>query len=155
MSSWGWGSTFSNLQQVGDFSIFGSKSVTFFFFFFSFGFFLRDFNFDVKLGFWVKIFKFTAGRWLFYFRFQKCHFLQRILKRILNLMSSPLCFCFLVNSAVKVHFLGGVGGIKFEFWWGILIFWWDHDMLVCSPYFHPKSMIPHKENGGEGRAKRV
>ena len=29
-------------------------------------------------------------------------------------------------------------------------------MLVCSPYFHPKSIIPHKENGGEaaGRAKR-
>ena len=26
MSSWGWGSKFSNLQQVGDFSIFGSKS---------------------------------------------------------------------------------------------------------------------------------
>ena len=26
MSSWGWGSKFSNLKQVGDFSIFGSKS---------------------------------------------------------------------------------------------------------------------------------
>ena len=26
MSSWGWGSKFSNLQHVGDFSIFGSKS---------------------------------------------------------------------------------------------------------------------------------
>ena len=26
MSSWGWGTKFSNLQQVGDFSIFGSKS---------------------------------------------------------------------------------------------------------------------------------
>ena len=26
MSSWGWGSKFSNLQQVGDFSILGSKS---------------------------------------------------------------------------------------------------------------------------------
>ena len=26
MSSWGWGSKFSNLQQVGDFSFFGSKS---------------------------------------------------------------------------------------------------------------------------------
>ena len=27
MSSWGWGSKFSNLQQVGDFSIFWSKSL--------------------------------------------------------------------------------------------------------------------------------
>ena len=26
MSSWGWGSKFSNLKQVGDFSIFGSKN---------------------------------------------------------------------------------------------------------------------------------
>ena len=26
MSSWGWGSKFSNLKQVGDFSICGSKS---------------------------------------------------------------------------------------------------------------------------------
>ena len=26
MSSWGWGSKFSNLQQVGNFSIFGSNS---------------------------------------------------------------------------------------------------------------------------------
>ena len=34
MSSWGSGSKFSNLQQVGEFSILGSKSVTFFFFFF-------------------------------------------------------------------------------------------------------------------------
>ena len=47
-------------------------------------------------------------------------FLQSILKRILNLMSSHLFFfCFLVNSAVKVHFVGGGGGmgggIKFEF----------------------------------------
>ena len=30
MSSWGSGSKFSNLQQVGDFSILGSKSVMFF-----------------------------------------------------------------------------------------------------------------------------
>ena len=34
MSSWGWGSKFSNLPQVGDFSFFGSKSVIFFFFLF-------------------------------------------------------------------------------------------------------------------------
>ena len=39
MSSWGSGSKFSNLQQVGDFSILGSKSVTFYFFlFFLWGF---------------------------------------------------------------------------------------------------------------------
>ena len=31
MQSWGSGSNFSNLQQVGDFSILGSKSVTFYF----------------------------------------------------------------------------------------------------------------------------
>ena len=37
MSSWGCGSKFPNLQQVGEFSILGSKSVTFFFFFFFFG----------------------------------------------------------------------------------------------------------------------
>ena len=29
------------------------------------------------------------------------------------------CLIFL---GLKVHFLGG-GGINFEFWWGILIFW--------------------------------
>ena len=46
MSIWGWGSKFSNLLQLGDFSIFGSKS----------------------------------------------------------------------------SFSGQVGGIKFEFWWGVLIF---------------------------------
>ena len=62
MSSWGSGQKFSNLQQVGDFSILGSKSVTFYFFLFFLGFFLWGFNFDVKLGGWVKIFKFTAGR---------------------------------------------------------------------------------------------
>ena len=39
MSSWGSGSKFSSLQQVGDFSILGSKSVTFYFFlFFLWGF---------------------------------------------------------------------------------------------------------------------
>ena len=31
MSSWGWGSKFSNLQAVNDFSIFGSKSSLFYF----------------------------------------------------------------------------------------------------------------------------
>ena len=36
MSSWGWGSKFSIFLQVGDFSIFGSNSVTFYF---SVGFF--------------------------------------------------------------------------------------------------------------------
>ena len=30
-------------------------------------------------------------------------------------VKSLFFFCFLVNSAVKVHFLGGGGGIKFEF----------------------------------------
>ena len=62
MSSWGSGSKFSNLQQVGDFSILGSKSVI---------------------------------------------FLQRILERILNLMSSHRFFGFSVNSAVKFIFWGG------------------------------------------------
>ena len=56
MSSWGSGSKFSNLQQVGDFSILGSKSVTFYFFlFFLWGFkilcsFLFFIEFRRKLG---------------------------------------------------------------------------------------------------------
>ena len=111
--------------------------------------FLWVLKFDVKLGVWLKIFKFTAGRWLFFFEVPKVSlftggffpfwkpadvysrqvsilgsksfiFLQRILKRILNLMSSHRFFGFSVNSAVKFIFWG-VGSIKFEFWWGVLI----------------------------------
>ena len=89
-------------------------------------------KFDVKLGVGVKIFKFTAGRWLFYFRFQKCHFFQMILKRILyvKLGVGVKKFNFLRGVGGKKiefwwwvsSFSGGVGGIKFEFWWGVLIF---------------------------------
>ena len=52
--------------------------------------FLWVLKFDVKLGVGVKILKFTAGRWLFYFWFQKCHFffLSIFSLDFQNLMSS-------------------------------------------------------------------
>ena len=46
MSSWGWGSKFSNLQQVRDFSIFGFKSCHF-----------SQLKTKKKDNFWNQIFK--------------------------------------------------------------------------------------------------
>ena len=45
MSSWEWGSKLSNLQQVGDFSILGAKSVIFFHI-------ILKIILNVKLGVW-------------------------------------------------------------------------------------------------------
>ena len=93
MSSWGWGSKFSNLQQVGDFSIFGSKSVTFYFFLF----FLWVSKFDVKLGAGVKIFKFIAGRQ----RYRIFLFPRKRLRSLTHSISEKSVFFFSGNREKK------------------------------------------------------
>ena len=60
-------------------------------------------EFDVKLGLGVKILKFTAVKWFFYFWFQTCHFFQRFFERILNVK---------FGGGSKLLKLSGCGGDK-------------------------------------------
>ena len=93
MSSWGCGSKFTNLEQVCDFSIFGSKSVTFYFFLF----FLRVFSsgFQFLMSSWGSGSKFSNLQQVGDFSIfgsKSVTFFEgkRILKRILNLISKSV-----------------------------------------------------------------
>ena len=122
MSSWRSGSKFPNLQQVGDFSILGSKSVTFYRRFFAF---LKTRRCLQQAG--------------VYFRFQKFHFFTKDFKKEFWIWCQVTVFWFFSEFSHKVHFLGGWEAYNLSFGGGFLfdfffvnsavkvhfLVWWD------------------------------